>query len=246
MTPASSIGKYKWWDVSTEGYDYDLSWWNHRTMCFTPDKDVKYGQKFSVSYKLGQSKKFISLGYSESLLLGTRTDRYGNTYDQEFPVDEFGNEISVLEPCDGVAFISPRIPPKTPGAYVIRITAYDKKGSTAWTTDSILLGKFMGAESGATFFANPPNLFFTSKTYSFISPRYGIKAFTNTGKPRNACLIIYDIVIQNERDRSGLKSSTLVSMMQVADLGLSIKRIAGDLAIQTAIKCAPWIADNLG
>lgn len=244
--PAGAIGKYDWWTSNVTS-----NWWRNGINCFTSDNsvDILVGQKFGFSSKLGQSKKFISLGKGVSISGDTLVDRYGKVLDEvpaEGAVDEQGAPLgrAACEDPDSVAYILPSFP-NLPGAYIIRLTVYAKGGGTLWTNDNKILGAFTGAETGANFFQSPPNFYFNEVTNAYISSKR-IKAYTNKGNPRNACLIIYDVVLKSSPyDDAPIALPEIIQSMQGGNLGVSIRQYIGGLAIPTAIKCAPWIADYL-
>jgi hypothetical protein len=234
-SPTNAIGKYKWWDTSATG-----SWFDNGIICWLTAKDTYVGMKFTYSFKLGQSSKFVSLGSGVSIPGDTQVDSYG-----EIPAEDTSDLADACDDgADAVAFISPKTP-RQGGAYIVKITTYDKKGKFAWNADFKVLATYTGVESTSNFFTNPPNIFFNEKTYAYISPSSGIKAYTSKGKGRNACLIIYDVALQGARTDCPIKSNDLISSAQSGFLGANVRGIVGQLAIPTAIKCAPWIATYL-
>lgn len=249
--PATSIavGTYKWWTTNQTG-----GWFGNGIVCYGKSSNTQEGLKFNFSYKLGQNKKFVSLGNGVSISGDTQVDDQGYVVDTEYtfdengdPIDEYGDPIELINACDEsdrVAFISPKTP-STPGAYILKLTVYKKNGSVYWTNESKILAAYTGAESGMNFFTNPPNIFFTDQTYAYLSPSNGIKGYTSKGAPRNACLLIYDIAVKGGRSGSSITSSDLISSAQGGFFGANVRSIIGNAAIPTAIKCAPWVATYL-
>jgi hypothetical protein len=249
--PATSkaVGTYKWWTTSKTG-----EWFSKGIVCYGKQSNSQAGLKFNFSYKLGQNKKFVSLGNGVSISGDTQVDYQGHVADLEYtydengdPVDENGDPVELMNACNDsnlVAFISPKTP-STPGAYILKLTVYKKNGSVYWSDESKILAAYTGAESGMNFFTNPPNIFFTDATYANLSPSNGIKGYTSKGAPRNACLLIYDIAIKGGRSDGSITSSDLISSAQGGFFGANVRSIIGNAAIPTAIKCAPWVATYL-
>jgi len=246
---SQAIGKYKWWATNqTSG------WFRNGIICYGESSNTQTGLKFNFSYKLGQNKKFVSLGNGVSISGDTQVDDQGFVADTEYsvdeygvPVDEYGDPVEVMDACnesDRVAFISPKTP-SAPGAYILKLTVYKKNGSVYWTDEYQILAAYTGAESGTNFFTNPPNIFFTDQTYAYLTPSNGIKGYTSKGNPRNACLLIYDIAVKGARGEEPIKSSDLISSAQGGFFGANVRSIIGSAAIPTAIKCAPWVATYL-
>lgn len=248
-TTSQAVGKYKWWTTSKTG-----GWFENGIVCYGESSNTQVGLKFNFSYKLGQNKKFVSLGNGVSISGDTQVDEQGFVIDEEYsfdeygdPVDEYGDPIELMSACDEserVAFISPKTP-SLPGAYILKLTVYKKNGSVNWTDESQILAAYTGAESGMNFFTNPPNIFFTDQTYAFLSPANGVKGYTSKGNPRNACLLIYDIAVKGARGDAPIRSSDLISSAQGGFFGANVRSIIGNAAIPTAIKCAPWVATYL-
>jgi hypothetical protein len=238
MTPtsdANAIGKYEWWSTSATD-----SWFKNGIMCYKQDEDTQVGMNFKVSYKLGQSKKFATLGKGVSISGDTQVDAKGN-----IPTDL---SLGVMTACDGgaesVAFISPRTP-NIGGSYIIRLEAYNGKGKAIWYDDLKVLAAFTGAEKGSNFFTSPPNIVFTDETYAFLSPSSGVKGYTSEGNPRNACLLLYDIVLKSAKTDVSTTATQLIASAQGGNFAISVRYVIGNAAIPTAIKCAPWIANYL-
>ena len=232
VVTASAIGKYKWWDDNVTG-----SWFKNGIICFTPDFETKANMKFTYTYKLGQSKKFVNLGSGVSIAGDTQVDIQGF-----LPTEE---STDLMEACDdganSIAFISPKTPTQG-GAYIIRLTAFEKNGKVAWIHDNKVLKVKTGVESSANFFTNPPSIFFTQDTYANISPSSGVSAYTSKGNLRNACLLIYDIAVKGGKTDGSITAGDLITSAQGGFFGVNVRGIIGQLAIPTAIKCAPWVA----
>lgn len=245
----NAVGTYKWWTTNKTG-----GWFGNGIVCYEKSSNTHVGLKFNFSYKLGQNKKFVSLGNGVSIPGDTQVDYQGYIAETEYSVDEFGNPIdeygdyveltNACKASDSAAFISPKTP-TSPGAYILKITVYKKNGSVYWIDEFKILAANTGAESGLNFFTNPPNIFFTSQTYAYLSPSNGIKGYTSKGNPRNACLLIYDIAVQSAQSDTSIKSSDLISSAQGGFFGANVRSIIGNAAIPTAIKCSPWIATYL-
>ena len=251
MEPAEAIGKYKWTSTSATG-----GWFSNGIFCWEKASDVKEGQKFTYSYKLGQSKKFIKLGSGVSVSGDTQVDEKGNIptdttstlAQQDETVEETEDTSNLSNACDdgakSVAYISPHTPGKG-GALILRIIVFNKNGTEAWSTEMKLLAAYTGIESGSSFFTNPPNLFFTSETYAYLSPSNGVKGYTSKGNKRNACLLIYDIAVKGARTDGSITANDLIGSAQGGFFGANVRSIIGNGAVPTAVKCAPWVATCL-
>lgn len=249
--PATSQarGKYEWWTTSKTG-----GWFQTGIVCYGASSSTQVGLIFNFSYKLGQNKKFVSLGNGVSIPGDTQVDEQGFVADGEYSldeygdlVDEYGDLVELTNACDDperIAFISPKTP-SVPGAYILKLTVYKKNGGVFWTDEEKILAAFPGAESGKNFFTNPPNIFFNDQTYAYLSPSNGVKGYTSKGNPRNACLLIYDIAIKSARSDISVKSADLISSAQGGFFGANVRSIIGNAAIPTAIKCSPWVATYL-
>jgi len=234
-SPSHAIGKYKWWSTSATG-----SWFDNGIICWEEASDTQAGMKFTYSYKLGQSKKFLPLGSGISVPGDTQVDSSG-----EIPTEDSSEISNACEDgAESIAFISPKTPDQG-GAYILKINVYDNKGKEAWYADFKILAAYTGVESSKSFFTNPPNIFFTPQTYAYISPSSGVKAYTSSGNPRNACLIIYDVALKGAMTDGTITSANLISSAQGGFFGANVRSIVGQLSIPTAIKCAPWIATYL-
>jgi len=246
ISPASAEGKYKWWTTSANG-----GWFRNGIMCFPVkgNTGVAAGDKFTFSYRLGQSKKFVTLGSGVSISGTTLVDDSGNVVADPEAVDEYGNTVDSFPACDdpgSIAYISPHTPGQG-GAYLLRITVTQKKGGT-WSNDSNVLAAYTGVESGSNFFTNPPTIYFNDLTNANIGSIPGsgrIKTYTSKGSPRNACLILYDIAVADGKKDGSISAAQLIASAQSGGYGYDVRNLVGNLAIPTAIKCAPWIATYL-
>lgn len=247
IVPAIAQGKYKWWTTSATG-----SWFGNGIMCFPVkgNTGVAAGDKFTFSYRLGQSTKFVTLGSGVSILGTSLVDDSGNVVADSKAVDEYGNTVDSFPACDdsgSIAYISPRTPTQG-GAYVLRITVTQKNKRGTWSDESNVLANYSGVESGSNFFTNPPAVYFndfTNANIGSIPGRGRIKTYTSKGGPRNACLILYDIAIADGNKDSSISAAQLIASAQSGGYGYDVRNLVGNLAIPTAIKCAPWIATYL-
>lgn len=253
MTPSEASGKYKWFSNNVTG-----GWFNNGIICFGKQSGVAAGQKFTYSFKLGQAKNFVNLGSGVSVLGSTPIDENGNVLTSAStpsPTDSSASaqsdgansdntQLTACTDQTSIAYISPNVPTQG-GSYTIRLTVKNKNGTVAWTNDSLVLNAKTGIESGSNFFTNPPNIYFTSDTYSYLSPSSGVIGYTSSGNPRNACLLIFDIAVKAGRTDRPIYAADLITSAQQGSFGANIRSIIGNGAIPTAIKCSPWVATYL-
>lgn len=231
--PGHAAGKYDWWDVRSEG-----RWFSNGVVCWTKSTDIKVGNKAIFSVKLGQSRTFKKLGTAVGV---SGDEMISATWDREQNYD-------LMKACakgsKSVAFISPKTP-EAPGAYILRIDMYNSKGKFLWNNDSKVLNDMWGADSGSSYFTNPPALFFTKSTYEKLN-LYRTPVFTNQGNNRNACLVILDELSQSYNGGTTfITKKDLIYRIQQGGLGADLRRSFGGYAIPIGIKCASWMADYL-
>jgi hypothetical protein len=247
ISPAIAQGKYKWWATNATS-----GWFENGIMCYPikGNTGVAAGDKFTFSYRLGQSKKFVNLGSGVSIPGTTLVDDSGYVVVDPEAVDEYGEIIDSSPACDdpgSIAYISPHTVDQG-GAYVLRLTVTQKNKGGTWSDDSNVLAAYSGVESGSSFFTNPPSVYFnefTNANIGAIPGRGRIKTYTSKGSPRNACLILYDIAIAGGKRDGSISSAQLIASAQSGSYGYDVRTLVGNLAIPTAIKCAPWIATYL-
>lgn len=241
MTPAYAKGKYDWFANNTNG-----SWLANGIVCFKLIDKFQPGQKFTYTAKLGQSKKFVTLGSGLSVSGDTLVDLAGN-FVGESQESETSGESEVMMACPPspsssyVAYIAPTMF-SAAGAWTVKLTIYKSNGAVLLTETYYMLNEKLGIDSSSSFFTNPPNIFFNNFTYANIPTRFGIKSYTDSGKPRNACLLVYDLSLKGITGSGSVSTSDLTKSLQGGSFGANVKAILGNAAIPTALKCAPWVA----
>jgi hypothetical protein len=248
VSASQAKGKHNWWETSA-----NKSWLANGIICYEADSKVKVGNKMIVSTKLGQSKTFKKIdtifGISGDTLVdlqnGAIIDPDNPVDDEGNPIDENGNVIDASSACNNgvadVAFISNYLP-NLGGSHIVRFAQYTKAGKFLWNDDEKVLVAALGIDSGTSFFTSPPKLSFSSTVLSSLR---GIKAYTNSGAPRNACLIVYDIVLKGSRTDGSTYARDIVSSAQNGYLGVSLRSYLGGTGVQVALKCASWIGDYI-
>lgn len=237
MQTSMALGKTKWWTDNVNG-----GWWNNGITCWPIDNDVVVGSKVRISYQLGQSKKWVPLQTVTGISGGTLVDSQGNLDDSESATPACNNGDNEI------AFILPKVPVGG-GAFIVKWEGLSKNGkSVIWRNTEKVLGAYTGIQSTSSFFTNPPNVTLPSYVYENLPPSLGIKAYTNSGKPRHACLIFYDLVLKSFSTSNGsIYASDIINSAQGGWYGANIRQSMGTSGgtIQAAIKCAPWIAEYL-
>jgi hypothetical protein len=238
LQPTFAIGKTRWWTDNVTG-----GWWDNGITCWEKDKDIYEGAKVRFSYKLGQSKKWIVLETVSGIPGDTLVDDEGNP-------DESEDATTVCDDgADDIGFVLSKLPGGGGGAYLIKYDLLDKSGKKViWSETDKVLGAYSGIQSTSSFFTNPPNVSLPNYVYENLSPSLGIKAFTNSGKPRHACLIFYDLVLSSVSHKTeSIYAQDIISSAQGGWLGANIRETMGTSGgtIQGAIKCANWIAEYL-
>jgi hypothetical protein len=231
--PSHAAGKYDWWEIRSQG-----GWFRNGVICWTKSNEIKIGNKVTFSVKLGQSRTFKKLGTA----VGVSGDKLiSATWDRSQPDDL---EKACGKGSKSVAFISPKTP-EAPGAYILRIGMYNSKGRFLWNDDYKVLNDTYGADSGTSYFTNPPALFFTKSTYEKLN-LYRTPVFTSQGNNRNACLVIFDQLSQTYSGATTIiTKKDLIYRIQQGGLGVDLRRSFGGYVIPIAIKCAPWMVDYL-
>ena len=245
---AEASGRYKWWAIASDG-----DWFNNGIVCWEKGGDIKVGNRAVFYTKLGQGNTYKKLGSAYGIAgdhlvdssNGTPVDLNQQDQDGNY-VDNDGNTISTMEACsDGaksIAFISPRTP-SNPGAYVLRIKMYNSRGKYLWYDDSKILQDGIGANSGSSYFSNPPAIYFSSGTYAYMGSNYGLIPYTTSGKKRNACLVIRDFIYSTVS--ASLSKSDIIYSAQRGNLRRNLSNEINATAPPIAIKCAAWMATYL-
>lgn len=238
VQPTFAIGKTKWWADNVTS-----SWWKNGITCWGIDEDIYEGAKIRISYKLGQSKKWIVLETVSGIPGDTLVDDEGNP-------DESEDATMVCEDgADDIGFVLSKLPGGGGGAYLVKFDGLDKSGKKViWSDTDKVLGAYSGIQSTSSFFTNPPSVTLPNYVYENLPPSLGIKAYTNSGKPRHACLIFYDLVLKSAAySEKSVYAQDIISSAQGGWLGSNIRQTMGTSGgtIQSAIKCAPWIAEYL-
>ena len=228
---SQAAGKYDWWDIRSQG-----GWFKNGVVCWTKSSDIKVGNKATFSVKLGQSRTFTKLGNA----VGVSGDELiSATWDRTQPDD-------LMKACSkgnrSVAFISPKTP-KAPGAYILRIAMHNSKGKFLWNDDSKVLNDTWGADSGSSYFTNPPELYFTQKTYENLKYWQSLIGYTSKGNKRNACLVIRDFI--NYSGGQVPTKSELIYNIQQGNAGDELRGFINGSAIPIALKCVPWMVDYI-
>ena len=246
--PSEAKGRYKWWAISSE-----TDWFSNGIVCWDKGGDIKVGNKATFSVKLGQVSGYKTLGKAVGLPGNTlvnsengkpidlnQTDGNGNY------VDSDGYQIETMEACDGgsndVAFISPKTP-STPGAYSLKIAMHTSSGRFLWNDYSKVLQADIGADYGTSYFTNPPAIYFSSSTYTYMGSGYGLIPYTSRGSKRNACLVIRDFIFSTVN--VSLTKQDIIYSAQRGNLRTNLSTYINASAPPIAIKCAPWMADYL-
>jgi hypothetical protein len=229
--PSHAAGKYDWWAIRSDG-----SWFKNGVVCWNKSSDIKIGNKATFSVKLGQSQTFKTLGTA----VGLSGDKLiSATWDRTQPDD-------LMKACSNgsksVAFISPKTP-EAPGAYILRIAMYNSKGRFLWNNESKVLNDTSGADSGFSYFTNPPELYFTQKTYENLKYWPSLIGYTSTGNKRNACLVIRDFI--NYSGGHVPTKSELIYNIQQGNAGDELRGFINGSAIPIALKCVPWMVDYI-
>ena len=236
--PSFAIGKTEWWTNNVTG-----SWWKNGITCWTDNSDVRVGTYIRISYLVGQSKKWNTLETVQGIPGDTLVNSQGEQDDSE---DSF-------EACDdgasAVAVILTKMPGGDGGSYLVKYDNMSISGKKfLWSTTNKVLGAYTGIQTTSAFFTNPPKVVLPNYVYENLPPSLGIKAYTQSGKPRHACLIFYDLVLKSFKNSDeSVYSKEIVNSAQGGWLGANIRQTMGTSGgtIQTAIKCAPWIAEYL-
>jgi len=241
-TPSMAIGSFKWWTDNVTG-----NWLSQGIICWEKAADIAPGNKVVVSYKLGQSRTFVKLETVLGVPGDSLVDSDGNLL-EEGAVDENGDLIEGTPACENgasdVAFVSTKLL-TSPGSYIVRWGMYSKSGKFLWNEDEKVLNARKGADSGASFFTNPPNLYFNSYVSQNINPSIGVHAYTSKGKVRNACLVLYDLALAGMRSDFHARASDLIQSLQGGYFGVNVRSNIGSAGIPIALKCSPWIANYL-
>jgi hypothetical protein len=235
---AQALGKTRWWSDNVTG-----GFWKNGITCWDKDEDIVEGAKIRFSYKLGQSKKWVVLETMVGISGDTLVDDEGNLDDSEDAT------MVCDDGADNVGFVLSKLPGGEGGSYLIKYEGLDKSGKKViWSNTDKLLGAYSGIQSTSSFFTNPPNVSLPKYVYENLPPSLGIKAYTNSGKPRHACLIFYDLVLKSSGySQESIYAKDIISSAQGGWLGANIRQTMGTSGgtIQSAIKCAPWIAEYL-
>ncbi len=233
--PSQAAGKYDWWSIHSQG-----SWFANGVVCWNKSSDIKIGNKATFSVKLGQSQTFKTLGTA----VGVSGDKLiSATWDRKQTYD-------LMKACSNgsksVAFISPKTP-TAPGSYILRIAMYNSKGKFLWNDDSKVLNDSSGADSGSSYFTNPPSIFFTNSTSENMEYNSDLIPYTSKGNKRNACLVIRDFINSpggvSGRGGSIQTKKQLIYDIQHGTSGAELKDFINGSAIPIALKCVPWMVD---